>query len=78
MKLASIMAIQPIGYSRDENSELPDLEKGRNGRALRVKRVQSFIEFVKGFSKEQAIAEAARCVDCESCICLPGKNGYSL
>jgi len=59
---------QPIGYSRDENSELLDLERVEMEELPGEERVQSFIEFVKGFSREQAIAEAARCVDCELCI----------
>jgi glutamate synthase (NADPH/NADH) small chain len=31
-------------------------------------RVNSFVEFVKAYSKEQAIAEAARCVECGICV----------
>ena len=31
-------------------------------------RGDSFIEFVKGYSKEQAMEEADRCVECGICI----------
>jgi len=57
----------PVGYVRDEDSELLDLERVEMEVIPGAERVNSFIEFVKGYSKEQAIAEAARCVDCELC-----------
>lgn len=60
--------IQPMGYSRDENSELLDLERVVMKELPGEERVDSFIEFVKGYSREQAIAEASRCVDCELCV----------
>ena len=60
--------IPPMGYSRDENSELLDLERVVMKELPGEERVDSFIEFVKGYSREQAIAEAARCVDCELCV----------
>ncbi|HQN28538.1 MAG TPA: FAD-dependent oxidoreductase, partial [Mesotoga sp.] len=60
--------IPPMGYSRDENSELLDLERVVMKELPGEERIDSFIEFVKGYSREQAIAEAARCVDCELCV----------
>ncbi|HPB64036.1 MAG TPA: FAD-dependent oxidoreductase, partial [Mesotoga sp.] len=53
---------------RDENSELLDLERVVMKELPGEERIDSFIEFVKGYSREQAIAEAARCVDCELCV----------
>jgi len=58
----------PLGYQRDEASELLDLERVEMEELPASERVNSFIEYVKGYSKEQAIAEAARCVDCELCV----------
>ena len=60
--------IPPMGYSRDENSELLDLERVVMKELPGEERIDSFIEFVKGYSREQAIAEASRCVDCELCV----------
>ncbi len=57
-----------VGYSRDENSELLDLKRADMEEIPGDERVQSFVEYVKGYSREQAIAEAARCVDCELCV----------
>ena len=54
------------GYDRDEVSELLDLERYEMVHEG-VERKDSFIEIVKGFSKEMAINEAARCVGCGVC-----------
>lgn len=56
------------GYQRDEDSELLDLERVEMTEIPAEERINSFIEYVKGYSKEQAISEAARCVDCELCV----------
>ncbi len=55
------------GYKRDEASELLDLERIEMEILPVEQRKDSFIEIVKGFSKEQAKKEAARCVDCGIC-----------
>jgi len=57
----------PEGYKRDEVSELLDLERIEMEILPSEQRKDSFIEIVKGFSKEQAQKEAARCVDCGIC-----------
>jgi len=56
-----------LGYVKDENSELLDLERKHMEQVKTNERKKSFIEIVRGFSKEQAKAEAARCVACEIC-----------
>jgi len=57
----------PVGYERDEASELLDLDRVEMPVLEPEERVNSFVEVVRGYSKEQAIAEAARCVECELC-----------
>lgn len=54
-------------YSRDEASELLDLKRTEMQLIGPEERKSSFIEIVRGFSKEQAIREAARCVECGIC-----------
>ncbi|QTA38063.1 FAD-dependent oxidoreductase [Thermosipho ferrireducens] len=57
----------PIGWTRDENSDLLELERVEMEMLQGSERVKSFIEYVKGYSKEQAMHEAARCVECAIC-----------
>ena len=54
------------GYIRDEVSELLDLDRYEM-KHENVNRKNSFIEIVKGFSMEMALAESARCVECGIC-----------
>jgi len=54
------------GYIRDENSELLDLDRYEM-KHENVTRKDSFIEIVKGFSMEMAMAESTRCVECGIC-----------
>ncbi|MFO7814997.1 MAG: FAD-dependent oxidoreductase [Halanaerobiales bacterium] len=56
-----------IGYERDENSELLDLKRIEMNELEPKERIDSFIEIVEGFSKEQAEKEASRCVECDIC-----------
>ncbi len=56
-----------MGYVKDENSEMLDLERKHMEHTGADERKKSFVEIVRGFSKEQALAEAARCVDCGIC-----------
>jgi len=56
-----------VGYQRDENSELLDLNRIDMPELEPEKRVKSFVEIVEGFSKEQAEKEASRCVECDIC-----------
>jgi len=54
------------GYGRDEVSELLDLERYEM-KHENASRKNSFIEIVKGFSTEMALAESSRCVECGVC-----------
>jgi len=56
-----------LGYVKDDTSDLLDLERKHMEHVGEEERKGSFIEIVRGFSKEQAIAEASRCVACEIC-----------
>jgi glutamate synthase (NADPH/NADH) small chain len=58
---------KPLGYVRDEDSDLLDLEREEMEIDPSEIRKTSFIEMVKGFSKEQAVKEASRCVGCSIC-----------
>lgn len=54
-------------YQRTEDSELLDLERVPMEILDADTRKKTFLEVVKGFSKQQAIEEASRCVDCGIC-----------
>jgi len=56
-----------MGYVKDDTSEILDLERKHMEHVNADERKKSFIEIVRGFSKEQAKAEAARCVECGIC-----------
>ncbi|MBT3319377.1 MAG: FAD-dependent oxidoreductase [Clostridia bacterium] len=56
-----------LGYVKDESSDLLDLERKHMEQVDPGERKNSFVEIVRGFSKQQAIAESARCVACEIC-----------
>jgi glutamate synthase (NADPH) small chain len=57
-----------LGYRKPEHYELYPLERVSMEELSPEKRSDSFVEIVKGFSKEQAIQEADRCVECGICI----------
>jgi len=57
----------PLGYQASEVSNFLDLERVEMEELSPEERNDSFIEIVKGFSKEQAMAEASRCVACGLC-----------
>lgn len=57
----------PLGYQASEDSNFLDLERIEMEELSPEERNDSFIEIVKGYSKEQAIAEASRCVACGLC-----------
>jgi len=57
----------PLGYLRDQSSDLLDLKRIEMEMLEPEERIDSFIEIVEGFSKEQAEKEASRCVECEIC-----------
>ncbi len=55
------------GYLKDEVSDLLDLNRIAMEHIHPEERKQSFIEVVRGYSKEAAKLEAARCVECGVC-----------
>lgn len=57
----------PIGWVRDDDSDLLELERVEMEMIEGEERAKSFIEYVKGYSKEKAMHEAARCVECALC-----------
>jgi len=66
---------QKPAYGRDETSDLLDLDRYEMGHEG-PSRKTSFIEIVKGYSLEMALAESARCVSCGVCTktCPAGMN----
>jgi len=56
-----------LGYVKDEDSDLLDLTRKEMEEVGAEERKGSFIEIVRGYSREQAKAEAARCVECGIC-----------
>ncbi|MCF7929588.1 MAG: FAD-dependent oxidoreductase [Spirochaetales bacterium] len=57
----------PQGYTADEEVNFLDLERVPMKELQAEERKDSFIEIVKGFSKEEAQKEASRCVACGLC-----------
>jgi glutamate synthase (NADPH/NADH) small chain len=55
------------GWVKDEVSDLLDLERVEMDHINPEERINSFVEIVRGFSKEFAKQEAARCVECGVC-----------
>ncbi len=56
-----------LGWKKPENYDLNEPFRIQMEELKPEKRDSSFIEFVKGYSKEQAEAEADRCIDCGLC-----------
>ncbi len=57
-----------LGYRKPENYELYPTGRTLMEELAPEDRDRSFIEIVKGYSKEQAIKEADRCVECGICV----------
>jgi glutamate synthase (NADPH/NADH) small chain len=55
------------GWVKDETSDLLDLKRVEMDHEDIGERKQSFVEIVRGYSKEYAKQEAARCVECNVC-----------
>ncbi len=55
------------GWVKDETSDLLDLKRVEMPHELVAERKTGFIEIVRGYSKEFAKMEAARCVECGVC-----------
>ena len=55
------------GYVKTDDSDLLDLKRVKMEEITFDERKGSFIEIVRGYSKQQAKAESARCVECGIC-----------
>jgi len=58
---------EELGYKRPDNYELLHLDRIPMPHLQMEERISSFIEMVKGFSREQAVKEADRCIQCGIC-----------
>lgn len=58
---------EELGYKRPEDYELLHLDRVKMPHLGTDERISSFIEMVKGFSREQAVREADRCIQCGIC-----------
>ncbi|XMB86409.1 FAD-dependent oxidoreductase [Mycoplasmatota bacterium WC44] len=56
-----------LGYQKTESSDLLDLDRVSMEHLSPDERKGTFLEIIKGYSKDQAIHEAARCVECGIC-----------
>lgn len=56
-----------FGYEKTDESDLLDLDRAEMVLEEADIRKDSFIEIIRGYSKEQAKIEASRCVGCEIC-----------
>jgi glutamate synthase (NADPH/NADH) small chain len=56
-----------LGYQKNEDTDLLDLERIKMEHIKPEERVKSYIEVIRGYSKEFAKQEAARCVECGVC-----------
>ena len=65
---ANFWTDKETGYKLEEGYKLLDHNRIKMDMVDPKEGVQSFIELVKGYSKEQAIKEADRCVQCGLCI----------
>lgn len=56
------------GHSTPDELSWLDLERESMEQLPPEKRVESFLEVVRGYSREEAKREASRCVECEVCV----------
>ncbi len=56
-----------LAYQKSETTDLLDLKRVHMEHIEPDERIKSYIEVVRGYSKEQARQEAARCVECGVC-----------
>jgi glutamate synthase (NADPH/NADH) small chain len=57
----------PKGWAKTEDADLVDLQRQPMDEMEPGERLQSFDEMVEGFTEQQAIIEASRCVQCGMC-----------
>jgi len=58
---------EPLGYRRPQDYELLHLDRTPMPQLPPEQRISSFIEMVKGYSRELALKEADRCIQCGIC-----------
>jgi glutamate synthase (NADPH) small chain len=59
---------EPLGYRRPEGHRLTEQRRVEMTDLEPENRIESFAEIVKGYSREEAMAEADRCVACGLCV----------
>jgi len=59
--------IEPKGWTKTATNDLLDRKRTHMGEMNPVERVDNFAEIVDGFTAEQAVLEASRCVQCGMC-----------
>ena len=57
----------PTGWGKSTDADLVDLERQPMGEVAPEERIDSYREIVDGFTEQQAIIEASRCVQCGMC-----------
>lgn len=57
-----------VAYVKTKETDLLDLERIKMDHIKPDERVNSYIEVIRGYSKEYAKQEAARCVECGVCV----------
>ena len=57
----------PKGWDKTADADLVDLERQPMGELPGEERIDSFDEIVEGYTEQQAIVEASRCVQCGMC-----------
>ena len=57
----------PKGWTKSAESDLVDLERQPMGELEPLQRIDAFDEIVAGFTPQQALVEASRCVQCGMC-----------
>lgn len=57
-----------LGYKKSDDYHLLNLKRVDMEMIDTTESIKSFLEMVKGYSKEAAIAEATRCVECGICV----------
>ena len=57
-----------LGYTTPDEYSWLDLERVPMQMLSAEERLKGFIEYVKGFTREEALKEASRCVECGVCI----------
>lgn len=56
-----------LGYKRPDNYALLNFEKTQMSETPADERKQSFLEYMTGYSKDEALKEADRCIECGLC-----------